>query len=121
MDHVRSLAAGILDTDTQAGKFLRAAMLDDRFHAFVGAGAAPFPDPDMAKRQVNVIIDNQHPGIIKSEHFLQFMHSQSRFIHVGHRFDQYDRLAEERGFPVLQDVSHPGQLDIMAPANLVDA
>jgi hypothetical protein len=113
--------AGILDANTQAGKFLGAAVLDDRFHAFMGAGTAPFPDSDIAKRQINVIENNQHPGIIKTEHFFQFLHRQSRFIHVGHGFGQYDRLAADLGFPVLQNFSHYGQLDIMAPANLIDA
>lgn len=50
MDHVLGFLAGILDADAQTGKFLGAAMLDDRFHAFMGAGAAPFPDSDIAKR-----------------------------------------------------------------------
>jgi len=121
MDHVASLLAGILDAYAQAWKFLRAAVLDDRFQAFMGAGAAPFPDSDIAKRQINVIKNNQHPGIIESEHFIQFLQRQSRFIHVGHGFNQYDRLAADRGLPVLQDLSHSGQLDIMAPANLIDA
>ena len=74
MDHVLSFLAGILDADAQTGKFLGAAMQDDRFHTFMGAGAAPFPDSDIAKRQINVIKNNQHPGIIKSKHFLQFLH-----------------------------------------------
>ena len=121
MDHVRSFLGGILDTNAQTGKFLSAAVLDDRFHAFMSACTPPFPDSGIAKRQINVIKNNQHPRIIKSEHFLQFLQRQSRFIHVGHGFGQYDLLVADHGFPILQDLSHPGQLDIMAPANLIDA
>ena len=72
MDHVWRLWPGILDADAQAGKFrVPLCWMIDFMPLWVPALPLSL-HPDIAERQIDVIIDHQHPGKSKANIFRNF-------------------------------------------------
>src|SRR5262245_51766436 len=93
MDH-RVLGAGVADADAHAG-IVVADMRAQRAQPVVPGIAAAGLDPELARRQVELVVEHVDVALLDLQVALGLGHRAAAVVHVGLRLQEHDALSAD--------------------------